>query len=75
MGFASWLAATDAAIFALVCWRVTLQGWNDHPPNLGTVAMAFTCLDRAGLGEWAEWGAAAGGLDALAEVLRQPNKT
>lgn len=60
-----WLAATDRAISALQAWRARLTGAGGLVTR-AELAQALELLDRAGLGEWAEWGAGLD-LDGLAE--------
>lgn len=70
---AGWIEATDAAISALVEWRCRLGEWgNGGLVPREELQAALHLLDCAGMGEWCEWGAAAGSLDALAKGLQCP---
>ena len=66
-----WQEAAAAAISALEAWRAKLTAWGNGGGLVtpAELAEALGQLDAAGLGEWAEWAPAGGGLDALAEVV------
>ena len=71
---AQWVEATDGAISTLIDWRARLTAWgNGGPSSRDDLDQAFDLLTSAGLGEWAEWAPAAGGLDALADALGDPS--
>ena len=65
-----WQQATDAAIVALRRWGSVLKTFGTGTGDGADLQAEVARLDRAGLGEWLEWGAQVdGGLDALAQLL------
>jgi hypothetical protein len=65
-----WLEAVDQTVAALRRFRAKLEGWRNGDGD-GCLDAALAELDAQNLSEWAEWVPAAGGLDALVEVLAE----
>jgi hypothetical protein len=69
-----WIVATEAAISELQAWLDALRGWGQYGGEMapGDFDAAFDRLYKAGLGDtWADTCTAGGGLDALAEGVRE----